>query len=492
MTPSPVSSLAEVAARLATNTQPVFYVSRTATHLIGVEKFVPGLSFITLVDSWNGAHPSVFVPNNVPTPAPRGNIAVINWMLRNPVVLQHMRDRTPVGMLPQVMLAFFDETSERLCREAGLNLIMPSDELRHRLDSKMVTTELGESVGVMSVPNVITTIDSWEALSKAALENNLGADLVVQTAYGNSGETTYFIAGRSDYEAVAASINGVTVKIMKRINHLPLAVDAIVTSSGTVVGPILSEVTGHRELTEHTGGWSGNEMSPSVMTPAARQQGVNMVRRFGDRLAEEGYRGTFGIDLLIDTDTDTVYLGELNPRLTGTMSITNIPTGAFSDLPLIALHLMEYSSLGLAIDAEAICARSAELGTTSDEWSHMIIRAVDARPHRILSTPQTGIYRFDEATGTLSFLREAFDWHGLGVGEVFYLNTVTAGGFSTRGTDIGIVYARERVQNNERELTPGGQALIAAAHRLYEMRPLTAVQNFARKARLAIAIAARR
>ena len=488
----PVAPLEEVAQRLRASKQPVFYVSRTATHLVGVEAFVPGLSFITLVDSWNATHPAVFVPSNIPNPAPRGNISVVNWLLKNPEVIAHMRARTPEGLKPQVLLAFFDETSEALCREMGLELIMPSNALRHRLDSKMVTTQLGESVGVMSVPNVITRVASWAELTRAASENGLGSDLVVQTAYGNSGETTYFIDTQERYEAVAAKLRDVDVKIMKRINHLPLAVDAIVTGNGTVVGPILSEVTGHRELTEHAGGWSGNEMSPSVMSAEARAKGVEMVRRFGDGLAREGYRGTFGIDLLIDTDTDEVYLGELNPRLTGTMSITNIPTGAFAALPLIALHIAEYSGLDVRVDAAELCEASAAAGASSEEWSHMIIRATDPRPHRILQAPLTGVYRAVSGASRLEFVREARDWHSLQPGEVFYLNTVADGGFSTRGTDLGIVYARTRVQDNERNLTPEARELIASAHALYRMSVLSGVQNFVRKARLAIAIATRR
>jgi biotin carboxylase len=69
----------------------------------------------------------------------------------------------------------------------GYDLILPSAELRARLDSKIVTTRLGDDVGVPSVPNVITTVASYADLVEAADRAGLGADLVVQTAYGDSG-----------------------------------------------------------------------------------------------------------------------------------------------------------------------------------------------------------------------------------------------------------------------------------------------------------------
>lgn len=481
-------TLAEVRDELATSTQPVFYVSRTATHLLGVERYVPGLRFVTLVDSWEGEHPAVFVPGNIPNPAPRGNVNVVNWLLRNPVVREYIAGHTPAGKVPHIMLAFFNEESERICREAGYELIMPSHELRERLDSKMVTTRIGNEAGVQSVPNLLTTITGYEDLIEQSTNAGLGTDLVLQTAYGNSGETTYFVRDREDFDRVASQVTGSStaapeVKVMKRINHVPLAVDAVVMPGGTAVGPILSEVTGHKELTEYAGGWSGNELSPDLMSPETRAEGVEMVRRFGDRLADEGYLGTFGIDLLIDTDTGDVFLGEMNPRLTGTMSISNLLTGPFTELPFIALHLFAYQQPGVRVNAEAISRGSAEVNPT--EWSHMIIRQTRRRPVKLLTVPATGVYR--HTSGRLEFVREARDWHDLKPGEVFYLCGVSRDAFSTLGTDLGVVYTRNRVQTGAFDLTSDARDLIRAIHALYDMQELTGLQNFVRKVRLGIA-----
>ena len=46
--------------------------------------------------------------------------------------------------------------------------------------------------------------------------------------------------------------------------------------------------------------------------------------------------------MLVDTDTDEVYLGELNPRISGASSITNVTAGAYADVQLFAFHLLEY------------------------------------------------------------------------------------------------------------------------------------------------------
>ena len=63
----------------------------------------------------------------------------------------------------------------------------------------------------------------------------------------------------------------------------------------------------------------------------------------------------------MDTDTDEVYLGELNPRISGASSITNVTAGAYADIPLFAFHLLEYFEVDFELDVEEINARWREL-----------------------------------------------------------------------------------------------------------------------------------
>ena len=140
------------------------------------------------------------------------------------------------------------------------------------------------------MPNVLTTGRRLGGLVAAAEGAGLGTDLVVQTPYGDSGKTTFFIAREADWDKHAGDIVGQDVKIMKRINNRPVAVEAVLTSRGTVVGPFMSELTGHARLTPYRGGWCGNEMYPEVLTGEQRTKAAQLVRRLGDRLG--GRRAT--------------------------------------------------------------------------------------------------------------------------------------------------------------------------------------------------------
>ena len=55
----------------------------------------------------------------------------------------------------KAVFVMFDDETEAAAAEAGLEIAHPSAELRHRLDSKIVTTQLGNEAGVPSAPNTL-------------------------------------------------------------------------------------------------------------------------------------------------------------------------------------------------------------------------------------------------------------------------------------------------------------------------------------------------
>ncbi len=206
----------------------------------------------------------------------------------------------------------FDEHTEDVCEQLGLRVAFPPAELRKRMDNKIETVRIGNKAGVPSVPNVLARVGSYQELLKVS--ESLGNDLVVQTAFGDSGHTTFFIASEEDYYKHAEEIEAEPeVKIMKRINCRGSAIEACATRCGTVVGPLMTELVGFKSLTPYKGGWCGNEMFAGAFSQEVRDLAREYTFKFGEALREEGYRGYFELDFLIDMDTNEVYLGELNP-----------------------------------------------------------------------------------------------------------------------------------------------------------------------------------
>jgi len=485
----PLRNISEVRHFFRTNEVPVYFVGATPFNLLGLDRWVRNFSYVTYYDGWDGAHPRVFSPKHKPYIEFGSGEEINNWLLVNPEVRAHMSRPAPPGQRPKVAMVFFDAETERICDELGYDLILPAAELREHLDSKLVTTRLGNEVGAPSVPNVLIIVREYRELLDAATAGGLGTDLVVQTAYGDSGKTTFFINDETGWKRDQRDIIGNEIKVMKRINNRPVAVEAVLTRNGTIVGPFMSELTGHAQLTPYRGGWCGNEMFPEVLTADLRRRAGDLVGRLGDRLGTEGYRGFFEVDVLVDTDTDEVYLGELNPRISGASAITNVTAGAYADVPLFAFHLLEYFDVPFEFDVDEINARWRELAA-EDLWSQMVIKETSSAVQLITEAPLTGQYSYDPS-GSLVYRRAALDWHQLqNESEAFFLRIYGAGDYRWKGADLGVLVTKGRLQrraDSEADtLTIRARHLIDSIRNQYTGLPLGSAEvSAARVARAA-------
>jgi len=440
-----LNGIAEIRTFFRTNQQPIYFVGPTAFNLLGIDRWVRNFQYVVYYDSWDGGHPRVLAPKHRPYVEFESSEQINNYLLRDPEVREHMRRR---GGTPMIAMVFFDEETEEICRELGYNLILPADELRRRLDSKIITTQLGNEAGAPSVPNVLGTASTYEELNALAISNGLGTDLVVQTPYGDSGKTTFFVKSEEGWDKDAEDIVGEQLKVMKRIDNKAAAVEACITRHGTVVGPFMTDLTGYPELTPYKGGWCGNDLFPEALTTKQRATAIGHVGRLGDRLAQEGYKGFLEIDVLVDLADDSVYLGELNPRISGASSMTNVTAGAYADVPLFLFHLLEYMDVDYTIDVEEINERWRELAAV-DVWAQLIMKEPDDSVERILAAPRTGTWHLDD-DGSLGFAGPSNDWHDVThEDEAFFLRVYAAGDLRFKGADLGILVTKGRMQTAE-------------------------------------------
>lgn len=456
--------ISEIRTFFRTNPTPVFSVGPTAFNLLGIDRFVRNFSYIAYYDSWDGTHPRVFSPRNKPYVEFQSTEEINCYLLRDPEVQTFLR--RVGGPRPKIAMVFFDEEAEEVCDELGYELILPPDALRRRLDSKIVTTQLGNEAGAPSVPNVLGRASTYDELLALAEGAGLGRDLVVQTPYGDSGKTTFFVADEAAWARDADLMSAEELKVMKRIRNNAAAVEAVITSHGTIVGPFMTDLTGYPELTPYKGGWCGNDVYPDALTLAQRDTAVGHVRRLGDRLAQEGYRGFFEVDVLVDLDTDEVYLGELNPRISGASSMTNVTAGAYADVPLFLFHLLEWMDVDYTIDVDEINERWLELAAV-DVWAQLIMKEPEDRVERLLKTPRTGTYHLDEQD-RMVFQSVSTDWHQLThEDEAFFLRVYGPGDYRFKGADLGVLVTKGRMQNGA-ELTERARRWITGIREMYD------------------------
>lgn len=429
------------------NETPIVFISATNFNLLGMDEWVKNFKYINYIDCYDGRHPNVFVPNEAPHAEFQSIEDINNYLLQHKEVLDTV---SAMGKKPKSVFLMFDEETEKLAKKAKMDVWFPKAKLRTRVDNKIITVRIGDKAGVPSVPNVLSKIESYEQLREVS--KGLGEHLVLQSAFGDSGHTTFFISNEKDFKKHQSEIIGQgEIKVMKRINCRGSAIEACTTKAGTIVGPLMTELVGFPELTPYKGGWCGNEIFDASFTPEIRQQARDYTYKFGEQLRKEGYRGYFELDFLIDMDSGLMYLGELNPRITGASSMTNHAAFAHADAPLFLFHLLEFSGVPFELDVEALNDRWADPDNI-DSWSQYVMKHTQDSVDIITEAPESGIYRMNP-DGSIDFSR--FDYHRRAVAsenEAFFLRISGVGDYRYEGADLGILVTRGRLMTDNFKL----------------------------------------
>jgi biotin carboxylase len=461
-----LKSLSDIYRFFRKNETPIYFVSPTSYNVLGIGSWAQTFKYITYFDSFDGDHFRIVNPKLYGDREFQSMEDMVNYLLSHKESLDLFGVKGGGG---KVLTVMFDEKTEEIVKGLGLEMALPSAALRKHIDSKIVTTKLADEAGVPSAPNIVDVeAKNYSELSDLAREHKLGQNLVVQTPFGDSGKTTFFINNEDDWNKNESKIVGEKLKIMKYINHIPGTVEGVATRCGTLVGPLQTDITGYPELTPYKGGWCGNDIFPELLAGEQRDKISAMVKRMGDKLYENGYRGAFCFDYLVDTDDDEVYIGEINPRISGASPLTNLVTSKYGGAPLMLFHLLEFMDVEFEFDVDEIQKRWSDFGS----WTQLVLKHTEDKVRLITKAPQSGIYRMQD-DGSIVFIRKSLDWNKVGDdNEAFYMRVYDKGEYSYLGADMGILVARGRMQSDNRELLPRAKKWIEAINAEFEFQDI--------------------
>lgn len=468
-----LNNISEIRRFFHRNEDPIYFISATNFNLLGIDEWCKNFKYICYIDCYDGRHPNVFCPSEQPHAEFQSIEDINNYLLQHKEVIDLVKRR---GGKPKFVFLMFDEETERLAKELGADVWFPKASMRTAMDNKIETVRIGNKAGVPSVPNVLAEVKDYDDLRKTCEKAGIGHDLVLQSAFGDSGHTTFFIKTEADFRRHESEIVGEgEIKIMKRIDCRGSAIEACVTKEGTIVGPLMTELVGFKDLTPYRGGWCGNEILATAFPPKVRQKARDMTFKFGEQLRKEGYRGYFELDFLIDKKTGDLSLGELNPRITGCSSMTNHAAFAHADAPLFLFHLLEFSKKKFKLNVAELNSRWADPDMI-DGWSQMVIKHTEDTVDTITEAPQTGIYKM-LTDGRIVFDR--FDYHRRAVeseDEAFFLRISGRGDYRYEGADLGILVTRGRSMTSSFQLNERAKKWIHGIKACYAAVPLPVLE----------------
>lgn len=343
-----------------------------------------------------------------------------------------------------VVASSHDEDTHALTEAAGATFCAPVAAVVDRVENKCAILDVLTEAEVPTAALGIAALRSWA--DAAPWLERAGGRMVIQAEFGHSGQTTWFVGSREDYEAHAERIAALPrVRISRFIRRQSLTMDACATRQGTAVGPLLFEFAGIPALTPFPGGWCGNYVDQDIFSPELRRAAFEIVRRIGEGLAARGYLGCFGVDLMRVVETGELFVTEVNGRFTGASPMANYVTSASAGAPLIKHHLAEYRGRASRGEIEVFNERVLE-AEVPEPLTLLSLSAPAERLAGILGdVPLGGIWRSD---GEPRFARTGARWRDIGgpeealfaplvvPGEALCADNKTLGYVVTRGLPL--------------------------------------------------------
>src|SRR5262245_29561031 len=90
-TPAKLRGVSDLREFFRTNQRPIYFVSPTAFNLLGIDRWVSSFRYVCHYDSFDGGHPSVFVPVDRRAPEFESIEDINNYLLRHPEVRRLVR-----------------------------------------------------------------------------------------------------------------------------------------------------------------------------------------------------------------------------------------------------------------------------------------------------------------------------------------------------------------------------------------------------------------
>ncbi|MFO0781795.1 MAG: ATP-grasp domain-containing protein [Candidatus Saccharimonadales bacterium] len=230
-----------------------------------------------------------------------------------------------------------------------LAYLMNSPTIAHAYENKRYFRD--EFADLIRVPEY--EICYMNELDKAAAYKELQQKygyFMLQDEESSGSKGTYAIKSADDYVYAIKSLKkfsrGRTIVVSKFIEGQPASIQVCITKYGVFSGGIQRQLIDSKHLSnnnlEGANKWCGGEAGgeyPDII----HHQTQEIASVIGSVLASHGYKGIFGIDLIVTPDHE-VYAIEINARLTGYSHIISELQIQNGKIPFMLLHALELAN----------------------------------------------------------------------------------------------------------------------------------------------------
>jgi predicted ATP-grasp superfamily ATP-dependent carboligase len=232
---------------------------------------------------------------------------------------------------------------EALENDRRFRVLAPPKALKDIFDDKLYQLELFAKLGIKTPMTFSCRLGETSFTNAGDI---LDGPFVIQPPVGSSGENTYIVQDRVEFDRVR-DIFGLAqrVKVSKYLSVPSLNGHCVVLHTRKGLRAIAAcpsiQIVGPQECSNRPEIYCGNDFSAADEIPEAlREKTCTIMENVGLYMGRKGFLGIFGMDFLL-VDGEVMAL-EINPRFQGSTMLLSLLQLERGEVPLVALHVMQF------------------------------------------------------------------------------------------------------------------------------------------------------
>jgi len=468
---------------------PIFGAGVYAFHRLGPEEFLANYRILALRRSLDGE----LIKKDIKVISVEKSLGTkhirdprnATTLLDHPKIKKYLQNFEDAKNEINILVYKASSKMEKAAQKNNWNLMTPPVKFGKELfENKIKFRKILEDLNVSVPPGKITSLNK---LHYGHLINSYGLPFVIQHPTKGGGKGTFFIKNHEDFENAYQKLKEPIKETYLGEQKEEPTEEVIVT--GFIEGPspsITGCVTRHGIISTNlqyqildmpelyspekgSGLFCGHDWSASDFSEEINKQAYHAIEKVGNYFKEQGYKGIFGLDFIMDKKSKKLYITEANPRLLGSFPTLSMVQIKNNETPMIAFHILEYLNINYEIDINSI----NNLIRQKKQGAQMILHNLNNKWSRIGKTVKAGIYQLDK-NGKPKFLRPGYKLQHLAKKYEFL---VTEGilikkSHLSPNRRLCRILTLNKVLETHKELTPWAKTVTEELYKEFKLKPI--------------------
>ncbi|OGH58825.1 MAG: hypothetical protein A2725_03685 [Candidatus Magasanikbacteria bacterium RIFCSPHIGHO2_01_FULL_33_34] len=224
-------------------------------------------------------------------------------------LLKHTDTKEFIKKFTNPSILVFKNTAqiEKICEENKWNLLNPPSKISNKIEEKISQVEIFKSLNEFFLNYKIEKCKDikWNK-----------EKFILQFNYSHTGSGTVLIDSQEKLDTIKKQFPEREARISDFVEGPIFTNNNALSGNDLIIGNISYQITGIKYFTDKPFSTIGNDwgLVNKLLTQVDIENFKNIVRSVSEKLKELGWKGLFGVDIIMDQKTKKMYLIEVNAR----------------------------------------------------------------------------------------------------------------------------------------------------------------------------------